>query len=162
VSPGSNWGRWDGQGEANGALSKGQRFESALLGAQAAGVTEDFRREVQKHLKGREAEAWELLYFRLYKNQLAMIEHMLQYPQTGWMALLILEGARKPADPSRGVADPPRPGHIRECDGTLLAVRHIVAPACSGPHLAALNLSLAPIGVVTVEVFQVFSSSSFL
>jgi hypothetical protein len=33
---------------------------------------------VEKHLTGRETEAWEFLYFKLYKSQLAVIEQALE------------------------------------------------------------------------------------
>jgi hypothetical protein len=39
---------------------------------------EDFKREVEKHLTGRETETWELLYFKVYKSQLAVIERALE------------------------------------------------------------------------------------
>ena len=39
---------------------------------------EEFRREVQKHLTGRETEAWEILYFKAYKSQLPVIEQALE------------------------------------------------------------------------------------
>ena len=39
---------------------------------------EAFKREVEKHLKGRETEAWELLYFKLYKSHLTAVEQTLE------------------------------------------------------------------------------------
>ena len=39
---------------------------------------EEFRLEVEKHLTGRETEAWELLYFKLYKSQLKVVEQELE------------------------------------------------------------------------------------
>jgi hypothetical protein len=39
---------------------------------------EEFKREVERHLTGRETEAWELLYFKLFKSQLAVIERALE------------------------------------------------------------------------------------
>jgi hypothetical protein len=39
---------------------------------------EEFKREVERHFTGRETEAWELLYFKLYKSQLAVIEQALE------------------------------------------------------------------------------------
>jgi hypothetical protein len=35
---------------------------------------EQFKHEVNKHLTGKESEPWEMLYFKVYKSQLAMIE----------------------------------------------------------------------------------------
>jgi hypothetical protein len=39
---------------------------------------EEFKREVERHLTGRETEAWELLYFKGYKSQLAVVEQALE------------------------------------------------------------------------------------
>jgi hypothetical protein len=38
----------------------------------------DFKREVERHLTGKETEAWELIYFKLYKSQLPIIEQALE------------------------------------------------------------------------------------
>ena len=38
---------------------------------------EDFKREVERHLTGKETEPWELIYFKVYKSQLAVIEQAL-------------------------------------------------------------------------------------
>ena len=35
---------------------------------------EEFKREVERHLTGKETEPWEMLYFKVYKSQLAVIE----------------------------------------------------------------------------------------
>ena len=35
---------------------------------------EEFKREVEKHLTGQETEPWEILYFKVYKSQLPVIE----------------------------------------------------------------------------------------
>ena len=35
---------------------------------------EEFRREVERHLTGKEMEAWEILYFKVYKSQLTVVE----------------------------------------------------------------------------------------
>ena len=39
---------------------------------------EQFKREVEKHLTGRETEAWEILYFKVYKSQLGIVEKALE------------------------------------------------------------------------------------
>ena len=39
---------------------------------------EDFRREVEKELTGREEEASELVYFKLYKSQIPVIEQAIE------------------------------------------------------------------------------------
>ena len=39
---------------------------------------EEFKGEVEKHLTGRETEPWELIYFKVYKSQLAVVEKALE------------------------------------------------------------------------------------
>ena len=39
---------------------------------------EEFRREVERHLTGRETEPWEIIYFNLYKSQLPVVEKALE------------------------------------------------------------------------------------
>jgi hypothetical protein len=39
---------------------------------------EEFKREVEKHLTGKETERWEILYFKAYKSQLPVIEQALE------------------------------------------------------------------------------------
>jgi hypothetical protein len=39
---------------------------------------EEFKREVSKHLTGKETEPWENLYFKAYKSQLPIIEQALE------------------------------------------------------------------------------------
>jgi hypothetical protein len=39
---------------------------------------EEFKREVERHLTGRESEAWEIIYFELYKSQLPVVERALE------------------------------------------------------------------------------------
>jgi hypothetical protein len=39
---------------------------------------EEFKREVDRHLTGKETEAWEILYFKVYKSQLPVIEKALE------------------------------------------------------------------------------------
>ena len=61
------------------ARREGERFESAPWVHKAQALPkEEFRREVEKHLTGRETEPWELLYFKLYKSQLAVVEQALE------------------------------------------------------------------------------------
>ena len=40
--------------------------------------TQEFKREVERHLTGQETEAWELIYFKVYKSQLPVIEQALE------------------------------------------------------------------------------------
>jgi len=61
------------------ARREGERFESATWVHRAQALAkEEFKREVEKHLTGRETEAWELLYFKLYKSQLKVVEQALE------------------------------------------------------------------------------------
>src|ERR1700676_745788 len=39
---------------------------------------EEFKREVEKHLTGKETEPWELIYFKVYKSQIGVIEQALE------------------------------------------------------------------------------------
>ncbi len=40
----------------------------------ASSPEEEFKREVSKHLTGKETELWEILYFKAYKSQIPVIE----------------------------------------------------------------------------------------
>jgi len=54
-------------------------FDCATWLHKARGMhKEEFKREVQKYLTGRETEPWELLYFKMYKSQLPVIEQALE------------------------------------------------------------------------------------
>ena len=57
----------------------GQRFDSATWLHKARELPkEEFKREVSKHLTGKETEPWEILYFKAYKSQLPVIEQALE------------------------------------------------------------------------------------
>jgi hypothetical protein len=61
------------------ARREGQRFQSAIWLHKARSMqTEEFKREVDRHLTGQESEPWEILYFKVYKSQLAVIEQALE------------------------------------------------------------------------------------
>ena len=61
------------------ARRDGQQSESATCLHKTREMPKDqFKREVEKHLTGRETEAWELLYFKLYKSQLTVVEQALE------------------------------------------------------------------------------------
>jgi hypothetical protein len=61
------------------ARREGQRFESATWVHKARSMPkEEFKREVERHLTGKETEPWELVYFKLYKSQLPVIEQALE------------------------------------------------------------------------------------
>src|ERR1700730_15615640 len=61
------------------ARRDGQRFDSATWLHKARELPKDeFKREVSKHLTGKETEPWEILYFKAYKSQLPVIEQALE------------------------------------------------------------------------------------
>ena len=61
------------------ARRDGQRFDCATWLHKAREMPkEEFRREVEKELTGRETEAHELVYFKLYKSQIPVIEQALE------------------------------------------------------------------------------------
>jgi hypothetical protein len=39
---------------------------------------EEFKREVEKHLTGQQSEPWEIMYFKVYKSQLPVIEQAIE------------------------------------------------------------------------------------
>ena len=61
------------------ARREGDNFDCATWLHKADELPkEDFKREVEKHLTGKEAEPWELMYFKVYKSQIAVIEQALE------------------------------------------------------------------------------------
>jgi hypothetical protein len=61
------------------ARRDGQRFESAPWVHKASAMPrEEFKREVDRYLTGKETEPWEILYFKVYKSQLPVIEQALE------------------------------------------------------------------------------------
>lgn len=57
----------------------GQHFNCATWLHRALELPkEEFKREVEHHLTGEEAESWEIIYFKLYKNQRPVIEQALE------------------------------------------------------------------------------------
>jgi hypothetical protein len=42
---------------------------------------EEFKQEVEKELTGRETEPWEIIYFKLYKSQIPVIEQAIRLPR---------------------------------------------------------------------------------
>lgn len=56
-----------------------QKFKRATWVRNARRVPQQqFRPEVSKHLTAKDTERWEMLYFKIYKSQLAVIEHALE------------------------------------------------------------------------------------
>src|SRR5438270_1775259 len=57
------------------ARRDGREFDCATWLHKAREMPKDeFRREVEKELTGRETEPWEIIYFKLYKSQIPVIE----------------------------------------------------------------------------------------
>src|SRR6266478_776883 len=61
------------------ARREGQNFDCAPWLHKARELPkEEFKREVERHLTGQETEPWEIIYFKLYKSQLPVIEQALE------------------------------------------------------------------------------------
>ncbi len=61
------------------ARRDGQRFDCATWLHRARELPkEEFKREVERHLTGQETEPWEIIYFKLYKSQLPVVERALE------------------------------------------------------------------------------------
>ncbi len=61
------------------ARKQGQRFESATWLHRARRMPkEEFRREVEKELTGKDSEPSELIYFKVYKSQIPVIERAIE------------------------------------------------------------------------------------
>jgi len=61
------------------ARRDGQQFDCATWLHRAQQLPkEEFKHAVEKHLTGKETEPWEILYFKAYKSQLAVIEQALE------------------------------------------------------------------------------------
>jgi hypothetical protein len=57
----------------------GQDFDCATWLHKAREMPkEEFKREVEKELTGRETEPWEIIYFKLYKSQLPVVEQAIE------------------------------------------------------------------------------------
>jgi hypothetical protein len=61
------------------ARREGEGFDCAPWVHKARELNrEEFEREVDRHLTGKESEPWEMIYFKLYKSQLPVIEQALE------------------------------------------------------------------------------------
>lgn len=61
------------------ALREGQEFDSTPWVHKAGSMPrEEFKQEVERHLTGQETEPHEILYFKVYKSQLPVIERALE------------------------------------------------------------------------------------
>ena len=62
----------------NIARRDGAEFDCAPWVHKAKALPkEEFKREVDRYLTGKETEAWEIIYFKLYKGQLSVVERAL-------------------------------------------------------------------------------------
>ncbi|GAC1688921.1 MAG: hypothetical protein NVS9B5_28650 [Terriglobales bacterium] len=61
------------------ARSAGQDFDCATWLHKAREMPkEEFKREVEKELTGKDTEPWEIIYFKLYKSQIPVIEQAIE------------------------------------------------------------------------------------
>ena len=61
------------------ARRDGQEFDCATWLHKARSLPKDeFKREVERELTGRETEPWEIIYFKLYKTQIPMVEQAIE------------------------------------------------------------------------------------
>jgi hypothetical protein len=61
------------------ARRDGQEFDCATWLHKAREMPkEQFKQEVEKELTGRETETWKIIYFKLYKSQLLVIEQAIE------------------------------------------------------------------------------------
>ena len=61
------------------ARAEGQHFDCAPWVHKARSLPrEEFRREVEKEITGRETESHEIIYFKIYKSQISVIEQALE------------------------------------------------------------------------------------
>jgi hypothetical protein len=61
------------------ARREGSEFDCAPWVHKAKELPKEaFKREVERHLTGQETEPWEIIYFKLYKSQLPIIEQALE------------------------------------------------------------------------------------
>jgi hypothetical protein len=61
------------------ARKDGQHFDCATWLHKAREMPkEQFKQEVEKELTGRETEPWEIIYFKLYKSQILIVEQAIE------------------------------------------------------------------------------------
>ena len=61
------------------ARREGKEFDCAPWVHKAKELPkEEFKREVERHLTGRDTEPWEIVYFKFYKSQLPVIEQAIE------------------------------------------------------------------------------------
>jgi hypothetical protein len=61
------------------ARREGSEFDCAPWVHKAKELhKEEFKREVERYLTGKETEPWEIIYFKLYKSQVPVVERALE------------------------------------------------------------------------------------
>jgi hypothetical protein len=61
------------------ARRDGQEFDCATWLHKARSLPKDqFKQEVERELTGRESEPWEIIYFKLYKTQIPVVEQAIE------------------------------------------------------------------------------------
>jgi hypothetical protein len=61
------------------ARRDGQKFDCATWLHKARSLPKDqFKREVERELTGRESEPWEIIYFKLYTTQIPVVEQAIE------------------------------------------------------------------------------------
>jgi hypothetical protein len=61
------------------ARRDGQEFDSATWLHKARSLPkEEFKREVERELTGKDSEPWEIIYFKLYKTQIPVVEQAME------------------------------------------------------------------------------------
>ena len=61
------------------ARKDGEQFDCAIWLHRAKELPkEGFKSQVERHLTGRETEPWEIIYFKLYKSQLPVVEKAIE------------------------------------------------------------------------------------
>src|ERR1700680_47117 len=61
------------------ARRDGEEFDCATWLDRARSLAkEEFKREVERELTGKESEPWEIIYFKLYKSQIPVIEQAIE------------------------------------------------------------------------------------
>ncbi|MFY9733176.1 MAG: hypothetical protein WAK24_21405, partial [Candidatus Acidiferrales bacterium] len=61
------------------ARRDGEQFDCATWLHKATEMPKDgFKSEVERHLTGKETEPWEIIYFKVYKSQLPVVEKALE------------------------------------------------------------------------------------
>src|SRR3989454_12852814 len=80
--PEGNCRKWEwtkGLELAKVARRDGQEFDCATWLHKARSMPKDqFKQEVEKELTGRETEPWEIIYFKIYKTQIPVIEQAIE------------------------------------------------------------------------------------